>query len=74
MHTKELSLFLPYSSVMLSRTVILFILENTTFLKLNLFPSSGEVRETPTLLGLLGRASISHWAGTQLSRCLPPLT
>jgi hypothetical protein len=31
------------------------------FLKLNLFPSSGEGRETPTLLGPLERANLSHW-------------
>jgi hypothetical protein len=28
-----------------------------------MFPSSGEGRETPTLLGPLGRASLNHWTG-----------
>jgi hypothetical protein len=32
-----------------------------TFQKLNLFPSSGGRRETPTLLGPLERANLSHW-------------
>jgi hypothetical protein len=36
-------------------------LENTTFQKLDLFPSSGEVRETPILLGPLERANLNHW-------------
>jgi hypothetical protein len=31
------------------------------FRKLDLFPSSGEGWETPTLLGLLGRANLNHW-------------
>jgi hypothetical protein len=31
------------------------------FRKLNLLPSSGEDRETPTVLGLLERASLNHW-------------
>jgi hypothetical protein len=34
------------------------MLENTTFQKLDLFPSSGEGRETPTLLGPLERANL----------------
>jgi hypothetical protein len=33
-------------------------LENTTFRKLDLFPSSGEWGETPTLLGTLERANL----------------
>jgi hypothetical protein len=38
------------------------ILETTTFWKLDLFPSSGESGEkTPTQLGLLERANLSHW-------------
>jgi hypothetical protein len=51
-------------------------LENTTFWKLDLFPSSGE-RETPTLLGPLERANlnpvteVSSFLGTQQSRLLP---
>jgi hypothetical protein len=32
------------------------ILENTTFRKIDLFPSSGEIREIPTLLVPLERA------------------
>jgi hypothetical protein len=38
-----------------------YILENTTFQKLDLFPSSGEGRETTTLLGPLERANLNHW-------------
>jgi hypothetical protein len=34
----------------------------TMFRKLNLFASSGEWWETPTLLGPLERANINHWA------------
>jgi hypothetical protein len=34
------------------------VLEDTTFRKLDLFPSSGEGRETPTLLGPLERMSV----------------
>jgi hypothetical protein len=37
------------------------ILENITFRKLNLFPSSGERRESPAPLGPLERANLSHW-------------
>jgi hypothetical protein len=37
------------------------ILKNKTmFRKLDLFPSSGERRETPTLLGSLERANLNH--------------
>jgi hypothetical protein len=36
-------------------------IKNTTFRKLDLFPSSGERdRETPTLLGPLERANLNH--------------
>jgi hypothetical protein len=35
-------------------------LEKTTFLKINLFPSSDERRETTTLLDPLGRANFNH--------------
>jgi hypothetical protein len=34
-------------------------LENTSFRKLDLCPSSGDGRETPTLLGLLERANLN---------------
>jgi hypothetical protein len=37
------------------------ILKNTTFRKLDLFPPSGERRETPTLLGPSERANLNHW-------------
>jgi hypothetical protein len=37
-----------------------FKLENTTFRKLDLFPSSGEGRRL-TLLGRLERADLNHW-------------
>jgi hypothetical protein len=36
-------------------------LENATFRKLDLFPSSGEGGETPTLLDPLERANLNHW-------------
>jgi hypothetical protein len=39
----------------------LSILENTTFRKLDLFPSSGEEKGTPTLLGPLERTNFNHW-------------
>jgi hypothetical protein len=34
---------------------------NTTRRRLDLFPSSREGRQTPTLLGLLERANLNHW-------------
>jgi hypothetical protein len=40
--------------------------ENTTFWKWDLFLSSGERRETPTLLGPLERANLNHRAGVSL--------
>jgi hypothetical protein len=36
-------------------------LEETTFLKLDLFPSSGDWRDIPTLLGPLERANLNQW-------------
>jgi hypothetical protein len=36
-------------------------LENTTLWKLGLFLSSGEGKETPTLIGPLERANLNHW-------------
>jgi hypothetical protein len=37
--------------------------KNTTFRKLDLFPSSGEGGEkTPTQLGPLERANLNHWS------------
>jgi hypothetical protein len=36
-------------------------LENTTFLKLDQFPSSGERGRTPAQLGPIERASLDHW-------------
>jgi hypothetical protein len=38
---------------------------NTTFRKLDLLPSSGEARETPTLLDPLERANLNHWTRTE---------
>jgi hypothetical protein len=35
--------------------------KKATFWKFYMFPSSGEGWETPTLLGLLKRANLSHW-------------
>jgi hypothetical protein len=40
---------------------ILNYLENTTFRKLDLFPSSGEGRETPAVLCPLERSNLNHW-------------
>jgi hypothetical protein len=37
------------------------LLENTTFRKLDLFPSSGERNQTPSLLAPLERANFKHW-------------
>jgi hypothetical protein len=37
------------------------VLENTTFRKLDLFQSSNEERETPTLLCPVERAVLNHW-------------
>jgi hypothetical protein len=43
-------------------------LDNTTFRKLDLLPSSGEGgRGTPTLLGPLDRANFNHWTNVVLS-------
>jgi hypothetical protein len=36
-------------------------LENTTFWKLDLFPSSGRGGRTPSQLGPLERANLNHW-------------
>jgi hypothetical protein len=36
--------------------------EITTFLKVDLFPSSDDARETPNLLGPLQRANLNDWA------------
>jgi hypothetical protein len=36
------------------------VLKDTTFRKLDLFPSSGEGLEIPTLLGPLERANLNH--------------
>jgi hypothetical protein len=35
--------------------------KNTMFRKLDLFPSSSEIWETPTLLDPLETANLSHW-------------
>jgi hypothetical protein len=35
--------------------------ENTTFRKLDLFPSSGQGGKTPSQLGPLERANLNHW-------------
>jgi hypothetical protein len=38
-----------------------YILENTTFWKLDLFPSSADGSDTPTTMGTSGRANFSPW-------------
>jgi hypothetical protein len=40
---------------------VLWELENTEFRKLDLFPSSGERGNMPTLLGSLERANLNRW-------------
>jgi hypothetical protein len=40
---------------------LLIVLENATFWKLDLFPSSGEGKEAHTILGPLERANLNHW-------------
>jgi hypothetical protein len=42
------------------KLMLTLFLENTMLQKLDLFPSSGEGRETPTLLGPLKRANLNH--------------
>jgi hypothetical protein len=42
---------------------------NTTFWKLDLFPSSGEW-ETPMLLGSLETANLNHWSTSLIFRIL----
>jgi hypothetical protein len=39
-----------------------WILENTKVRKLDLFPSSDEARESPTVLGPLERANVNLWS------------
>jgi hypothetical protein len=46
---------------------ILKKLENTTFRKLDLFPSSGEGWETRTQLDSLQRANLNHWTVSETS-------
>jgi hypothetical protein len=41
-------------------------LDNTTFRKLELFPSSGEEMESPIPLGPLERTNINHCSGSGL--------
>jgi hypothetical protein len=64
-------------------SIVQCFLKNTTFRKLDLFPSSGKIKVAPTLLGPLERASLNHWieAGrwpksksTNVSTCTSVLT
>jgi hypothetical protein len=50
----------PWSNVGLSK--------NKTFRKLDLFPSSGKIMAAPTLLGLLERPNLNHWASSVRSQ------
>jgi hypothetical protein len=60
------------------------ILENTTFRKLDVYPSSGEERKTRTLLGPSKRANLNDWTNhlkssqvilrPTVSRCQAPLS
>jgi hypothetical protein len=45
--------------------------ENTTFRKLGLYPTSGEGGETPTLSGHLKRANLNHWTFCSLVFGIP---
>jgi hypothetical protein len=45
-----------------SRTKATELLEDATFRKMDLFPSSVKGRKTPTLLGPLKWVKLSHWA------------
>jgi hypothetical protein len=47
------------------------ILQSTTFIKMDMFPSSVLGRETPTLLGLLLRANLNHWTRAGVSLPTP---
>jgi hypothetical protein len=47
--------------------------ENTMFRKLDLFPSSGERGETPTLLGTLERANLGIRTRDRLACSIVPL-
>jgi hypothetical protein len=49
------------SGLCLSSGLLNTLVENIKFRKLDLFPSSGEGRETPTLLDPLERANLNHW-------------
>jgi hypothetical protein len=44
-------------------------LENKTFRELDVFPSSSQGRETPTLLGPVERANLDHWIKYARSSC-----
>jgi hypothetical protein len=43
------------------------ITTNTTYRKLDMFPSSGKEREAPILLGPLERANLSHSSNWKLA-------
>jgi hypothetical protein len=53
------------------RSLGILSIENTAVWKLDLFPSSGEGRETPILLGPV--IEVSSFYGTQQNMCLLPL-
>jgi hypothetical protein len=44
-----------------TRKLCVFVLKNTMFRKMDLFPSSGEGMQTHTLLGLLEKARLNLW-------------
>jgi hypothetical protein len=55
MNLKELGLW--------TLSIVQCFLKNTTYRKLNMFPSLGKNKVAPTLLGPLQRGSLSHWKG-----------
>jgi hypothetical protein len=68
-----LQLYVRFLSLHPNWWEILHILKITRlidFVILDVFPSSGEEKKTPTLLGPLGRANLKY----RSSKCLPPPT
>jgi hypothetical protein len=57
---KQMSALRITGFLVFAHSLEFWLLENTTFRKFKLFPSSGEGRETPTLRGPLERANLDH--------------
>jgi hypothetical protein len=43
----------------------LMFLRNTTFRKLDMFPSSGKMMGAPTVLDTLERTNLNHWSSVE---------